>query len=340
MQPPTSFGCDNSSSWVCIGVFKPKRLIGTCSSEELAARIASISLSFTRFAKTAVLKARSSNQVAIFSVWERSNLDLGGPCEQQPKTRPLRRRVLDRVHGSLSRLSSIRNLYSPLQLVNAYEKALSAECRVIHMSWYEVSCWDCKEIDTRPSAWTSLISSSLSSPPLVHGDAKRLSCPSPISAASPLSHSISCHKVREDMSLPSSTHTYADGSPIMSSPCLSSSTSPLNSSTPASTIPLVLGDIVHLRCIIGSRQAHLQDVLSYSCLAILKAYFPQTEGLLSYTFYRSLDGSSMVGLGVWRGVDAASAFLNAPDGACEERYWRSMGAKARFEIYEVSALVE
>lgn len=94
---------------------------------------------------------------------------------------------------------------------------------------------------------------------------------------------------------------------------------------------------MHLRGIVCS-EADLQDVVSYSCLAILKAYFQKTDGLLSYSFYKSLDGSSMAGLGVWENFDAASAFLNAPDGAPEEHYWRSLGAKTRLGIYEVVSI--
>ncbi|MCO5550922.1 hypothetical protein L7F22_004416 [Adiantum nelumboides] len=135
------------------------------------------------------------------------------------------------------------------------------------------------------------------------------------------------------------TFMYGNSKSSFSSPRLPSSSLPSHSSASTPSVRLSLGDTVHLRCITGSHQAHLQDALQYSCLAILKAYFQQTEGLLSYTFYRSLDGSRMAGLGVWRGADAASTFLNAPDGACEERYWRSMGTKARFEIYDVAALI-
>ena len=51
-----------------------------------------------------------------------------------------------------------------------------------------------------------------------------------------------------------------------------------------------LGDIVSLRRIYMPSWK-IQEVLSYSCLAILKSYFAQLRGLLSYSFYDSLDGA-------------------------------------------------
>ncbi|KAH7298820.1 hypothetical protein KP509_25G060100 [Ceratopteris richardii] len=110
---------------------------------------------------------------------------------------------------------------------------------------------------------------------------------------------------------------------------------------PIGPVILSVGDTVHIRCVESGRsKTPLQDMLSYSCLAILRAYFPKTEGLRSYTFYRSLNGTKVAGLGVWQDAITASSFLNAPDGACEESFWRSMGATTRFEIYEVATLVE
>ncbi|KAI5081105.1 hypothetical protein GOP47_0004288 [Adiantum capillus-veneris] len=284
MQPPISFSCDSSSSWIFIGVFKPRRFSAhaCCSSEELVDRITLISLSFNRFAKTAVLKSRTSNHVVIFSVWDRSTkLDLG------------------------------------------------------QVSWYEISCCDCKEMATpapTSSLSSSCISTSLLAPPLVQEDVERSSQPLPISASMESVHANTFYNCREDMS---------SSPPSMAS---SPSSSPSHSLAAAVIVHLSRGDVVHLRCITSGRHAHLQDALPYSCLAILKAYFPQTEGLLSYTFFRSLDGSRMAGLGVWQGMDAASAFLDAPGGACEERFWRSMGAKARLQRLlqnvEIKSLIE
>lgn len=90
---------------------------------------------------------------------------------------------------------------------------------------------------------------------------------------------------------------------------------------------------MHLRGIVAGPE--YQDLLSYSCLAVLKAYFDKTEGLLSCTFYKSLDGMKMTGLGVWQSVEAAHALLGSEGGAPGESFWRSLGAMARFGIYQV-----
>lgn len=93
------------------------------------------------------------------------------------------------------------------------------------------------------------------------------------------------------------------------------------------------GDVVHLREIIGKSEQ--QELLPYSCLAILKAYFQQIEGLLSCTFYKSASKSRMIGLGVWQNAQAAYAFIGQAGGTPGECYWRSLGAKSKFLMYEV-----
>eukprot|EP00249_Psilotum_nudum_P003572 c17028_g1_i3 orf=687-1358(+) len=94
------------------------------------------------------------------------------------------------------------------------------------------------------------------------------------------------------------------------------------------------GDIVHLRCILSEPER--QEVLSYSCLAILRAYFPKIEGLLSCGFCKCLDGRKIVGLGVWESAEAANAFKASPG----EPYWKGLGAKLRFGVYEVAHVTE
>ncbi|XP_059073862.1 uncharacterized protein LOC131074342 [Cryptomeria japonica] len=52
---------------------------------------------------------------------------------------------------------------------------------------------------------------------------------------------------------------------------------------------LSVGDIVSMRRIYCSWKR--QEVLSYSCLAILRSYFNCYKGMISLSFYDSLDGS-------------------------------------------------
>ncbi|KAH7437181.1 hypothetical protein KP509_05G059900 [Ceratopteris richardii] len=241
---------------------------------------------------------------------------------------------------------SLRTIHSevPPSLANMYEfeKALAKVSHVVHASWYEVSCGDYKDF-TDPT-----VSSSATS---VHDNVGRLSVKSSMYEPRALLRSASFHNVTGDgltssmpCSTPSPMHGDAEQTPF-SSPCLSLASSCPSPSSSHSTesilrVHMSLGSIVHLRNVVGGRKEdRIQDMLSYSCLAILKAYFTQTEGLLSYTFYRSLDGSRMTGLGVWQNAFAAATFLNAPDGAPEEKYWRSIGAGTRFQIYEVVSLI-
>lgn len=306
-------------------------------------RISSICLSFNNSAgiaiKTVVLKSRTSNHVAVFSVWEK------GSILDEPYKRPkvLSRKLLDSFHAAVLRRPARRSSYSlvpPLLHVDAFEKALSAAARLVDVSWYEVSCWDCKE--RTPLSPFSL-------PTQVYGKAQQLSSlVAPLSSTlSPtLSHSLSCWDSTTRMPSPLVSTlslpplAYEDDEQLSLSSRQSSSRASSSSLSPslASSRHLSVGDIVHLKCIASGKPC-LEDVLSYSCLAILKAYFPHTDGLLSYAFYRSLNGSRMAAMGVWESFDAASTFLHAPNGAHEERYWRSLGAKTRFGIYEVVALV-
>lgn len=114
------------------------------------------------------------------------------------------------------------------------------------------------------------------------------------------------------------------------------------------TDQLSKGDVVHLRNVTladyhNDRPGlNPQELLSYSCLAITKAYFHQVEGLLSCIFYKSLqycgvDCSSgkMMGLGIWQSEQAAYAFFTSPAGSPAEWYWRSLGAQVALGLYEV-----
>lgn len=88
---------------------------------------------------------------------------------------------------------------------------------------------------------------------------------------------------------------------------------------------LRFGDIVNLRRIQTSRKK--QEVLAYSCLAVMKAYFKQTKGLRSHTFYTSLDGKRIMGLGIWDNIQSASAPLKESSRSPAEPYWYGLGAK-------------
>ncbi|KAH9314418.1 hypothetical protein KI387_023045 [Taxus chinensis] len=88
---------------------------------------------------------------------------------------------------------------------------------------------------------------------------------------------------------------------------------------------LSLGDIVSIRRIYCSWKK--QDALSYSCLAILRSYFNRIKGIISCSFYDSLDGKQIVGLGVWDGIESASALLKHPDKSPGLTYWKDMAEK-------------
>eukprot|EP00253_Pinus_taeda_P000821 PITA_00821 len=95
-----------------------------------------------------------------------------------------------------------------------------------------------------------------------------------------------------------------------------------------------IGDVVGVRRIYSRRKN--QDKLAYSCLALLKSYFTKMEGLHSYTFYNSLDGTCIIGLGLWESVDAAYIAMNKPNGFPSEPFWKSLGAKKlKYEICQV-----
>ncbi|XP_057866991.1 uncharacterized protein LOC131074387 [Cryptomeria japonica] len=85
------------------------------------------------------------------------------------------------------------------------------------------------------------------------------------------------------------------------------------------------GDIVSIRRLYCS--SNRQDDLSYSCLAILRSYFNRLKGILSYSFYDSLDGKQVIGLGVWDGIESASAMVKYPHTNPALPYWKEIGAK-------------
>lgn len=86
-----------------------------------------------------------------------------------------------------------------------------------------------------------------------------------------------------------------------------------------------VGDVVSVRRIYSGGKN--QDKLSYCCLALLKSYFTKTEGLHSYTFYDSMDGTRIIGLGKWESADKAYTALGKPNGCSAEAFWKSLGAK-------------
>lgn len=86
-----------------------------------------------------------------------------------------------------------------------------------------------------------------------------------------------------------------------------------------------VGDVVGVRRIYSGGKNH--DKLSYCCLALLKSYFTKSNGLHSYTFYDSVDGKRIIGLGKWESVDAACSALSKANGCSAEAFWKSLGAK-------------
>ncbi|XP_057866993.2 uncharacterized protein LOC131074390 [Cryptomeria japonica] len=88
---------------------------------------------------------------------------------------------------------------------------------------------------------------------------------------------------------------------------------------------LSLGDIVSVRRIQCSSKR--QDMLSYSCLAILKSYFNRLNGVNSYSFYDSLDGKRIIGLGVWDNIQSALSMVKYPENNPALPYWKEAGAK-------------
>lgn len=96
---------------------------------------------------------------------------------------------------------------------------------------------------------------------------------------------------------------------------------------------LCKGEAVHFRWILADPDH--QEMLEYSCLAVLKAYLGKVEGLRSCTFYRSIDGRKIAGLGAWENAQAAYTFISSPQGSPAEPFWKSLGAKLRYGICEV-----
>eukprot|EP00253_Pinus_taeda_P011994 PITA_11994 len=102
---------------------------------------------------------------------------------------------------------------------------------------------------------------------------------------------------------------------------------------------LSLGDIVGLRRIYTA-SSKIQDMISYSCLAILKSYFVRLKGILSSSFYESLDGKQIIGLGVWDSVESASVLVNNDDNPNVNPwivFWKSLGAKKlKYDVCQVA----
>ncbi|KAH9314412.1 hypothetical protein KI387_023039, partial [Taxus chinensis] len=88
---------------------------------------------------------------------------------------------------------------------------------------------------------------------------------------------------------------------------------------------LSLGDIVSIRRMHCSWKN--QDLLSYSCLAILRSYPDCFKGIISYSIYDSLDGKQIFVLGVWDSIESASAPVKHPHTSPALPYWKEVGAK-------------
>eukprot|EP01018_Ginkgo_biloba_P014905 Gb_38588 [translate_table: standard] len=95
-----------------------------------------------------------------------------------------------------------------------------------------------------------------------------------------------------------------------------------------------VGDIVSVRRIYSGGKK--QETLVYSCKAVSKAYFAKMKGIFSYSFYESLDGKQIVGLGSWDSADSAYEWFANPDGSPGEAFWKSLGAhKLKYHVCQV-----
>eukprot|EP01018_Ginkgo_biloba_P029869 Gb_06989 [translate_table: standard] len=95
-----------------------------------------------------------------------------------------------------------------------------------------------------------------------------------------------------------------------------------------------VGDIVSVRRIYTD--CVNQEVLSYSCLAVTKAYFPQIQGNSSCAFYKSMDGKLIIGLSTWDSAESAYGIVDATTGSPGEAYWKDLGAKKlKYEVCQV-----
>ena len=57
---------------------------------------------------------------------------------------------------------------------------------------------------------------------------------------------------------------------------------------------------------------YTQGLFSYCCLAILKSYYAGLRGILSYSFYDSMDGTTTIGIRVWDSVKSATFLEKNP----------------------------
>ncbi|XP_057866938.1 uncharacterized protein LOC131074360 [Cryptomeria japonica] len=97
---------------------------------------------------------------------------------------------------------------------------------------------------------------------------------------------------------------------------------------------LLLGDIVSIRRIYCSWK--IQDILSYSCLAILRSYFNSFKGMISASFFDSLDGKQIIGFEVWDKVESALAVEKNPQRNPALAYWKDVGAKeVKYHVCQV-----
>lgn len=95
-----------------------------------------------------------------------------------------------------------------------------------------------------------------------------------------------------------------------------------------------VGDVISVQRIYSGGKN--QDKLTYCCLALLKSHFTKTQGLHSYTFYDSLDGKLIIGLGKWESVDTAYTAVAKPNAASAEAFWKSLGAqKLKYDVCRV-----
>ncbi|GLJ14471.1 hypothetical protein SUGI_0234010 [Cryptomeria japonica] len=96
-----------------------------------------------------------------------------------------------------------------------------------------------------------------------------------------------------------------------------------------------LGDIVSIRSM-KCTSWEKQDTLSYSCLAILRAYFDRFRGLISCSFYDSMNGKQIIGIVVWDSIESALFVAKHPESNPALPYWEQLGAQElKYRVYQV-----
>ncbi|GLJ14472.1 hypothetical protein SUGI_0234020 [Cryptomeria japonica] len=115
----------------------------------------------------------------------------------------------------------------------------------------------------------------------------------------------------------------------------------LNSQQTRKDLPFAqisVGDIVSIRSINKKTSSdhtswEEEDSLSYSCIAILRAYFHRFKGLYSCSFFDSLDKKRIIGIAVWDTIESARFVAEHPESNPALAYWEH-AEELKFHIYQ------